>query len=192
MSRISFLASRISFMAAASVALAATFFVSVQAQDQQAAVGIERHTGHGGGDTDPSLAAQVRRATAIYRDINQAIAAGYQQFGGCVSGPEVGAMGVHFVNGALVDATLEVERPEALIYEVKGGMARLLGVEYITPAPVWDAAHPELPLLSGQHFQLLGTPNRYRLPALYELHVWAWRENPNGTYVDWNPRVSCD
>ena len=30
------------------------------------------------------------------------------------------------------------------------------------------------------------------LPALYELHVWAWRENPNGTYVDWNPRVSCD
>jgi hypothetical protein len=22
--------------------------------------------------------------------------------------------------------------------------------------------------------------------------VWAWRENPNGTFVDWNPRVSCD
>jgi hypothetical protein len=101
-------------------------------------------------------------------------------------------MGVHFVKGALVDATLDVTQPEALIYEFKDGVARLLGVEYITPAPVWDAAHAELPLLSGQHFQLLGTPNRYRLPALYELHVWAWRENPNGMYVDWNPRVSCD
>jgi hypothetical protein len=29
-------------------------------------------------------------------------------------------------------------------------------------------------------------------PALYELHVWAWRDNPNGTFVDWNPQVSCD
>ena len=39
---------------------------------------------------------------------------------------------------------------------------------------------------------LLGAPNRYRADALYELHVWAWRDNPNGTFVDWNPRVSCD
>jgi hypothetical protein len=22
--------------------------------------------------------------------------------------------------------------------------------------------------------------------------VWAWRDNPNGTFADWNPRVSCD
>ena len=65
-------------------------------------------------------------------------------------------------------------------------------VEYITPVPVWDASHDDLPVLNGQHFQLVGSPNRYRLPALYELHVWAWRENPNGTFVDWNPRVSCD
>ena len=34
----------------------------------------------------------------------------------------------------------------------------------------------------------------FHLPgaALYELHVWAWRDNPNGTYVDWNPKVSCE
>jgi hypothetical protein len=69
------------------------------------------HHGHGGSTTDESLAARVRKATSIYRDINQAIAAGYAQFGGCVSGPEAGAMGVHFVNGTLVDGTLEVERP---------------------------------------------------------------------------------
>jgi hypothetical protein len=67
-----------------------------------------------------------------------------------------------------------------------------VGVEFITPAPVWDAQNQDLPVLAGHHLQYFGAPNRYRLPALYELHVWAWRDNPNGTYVDWNPRVSCD
>jgi len=152
----------------------------------------DAHAGHGGSGADDSLAQRVREATSIYRDINRAIADGYAQFGGCVSGPEVGAMGVHFVNGTLVDGKLEVERPEALIYEFKNGVARLVGVEFITPAPVWDAQNADLPLLAGHHLQYFGSPNRYRLPALYELHVWAWRDNPNGTYVDWNPRVSCD
>lgn len=23
-----------------------------------------------------------------------------------------------------------------------------------------------------------------------ELHLWAWRNNPKGVFVDWNPRVS--
>lgn len=153
---------------------------------------VDPHEGHGAAAPGGALAARVRAATSIYRNINRAIAAGYTQFGGCVSGPEVGAMGVHFVNGALVDGTLEVERPEALIYEIKNGVARLVGVEFITPAPVWDAENQDLPVLAGHHLQYFGSPNRYRLPALYELHVWAWRENPNGTYVDWNPQVSCD
>jgi hypothetical protein len=147
---------------------------------------------HAGLAVDDSLAARVREATSIYRDINQAIAAGYAQFGGCVSGPEAGAMGVHFVNGDLVDGKLEVERPEALIYEIKHGVARLVGVEFITPAPVWDAQSADLPVLAGHHLHYIGSPNRYRLPGLYELHVWAWRENPNGTYADWNTMVSCD
>jgi hypothetical protein len=150
------------------------------------------HTNHDQSPAGGPLAARVREVTALYRDINKAIADGYAQFGGCVSGPEIGAMGVHFVNGAYVDATLDVEHPEALIYEMKNGAARLLGVEYITPVAAWNAAHPELPVLNGQHLQIVGTPNRYRLDALYELHVWAWRDNPNGTFVDWNPRVSCD
>jgi hypothetical protein len=166
----------------------------VTAQSNQSSLRSDAntHNGHGGSPADDPLDARVREATSIYRNINQAIAAGYAQFGGCVSGPEVGAMGVHFVNGALVDGKLEVERPEALIYEIKNGVARLVGVEFITPAPVWDAQSQDLPVLAGHHLQYVGSPNRYRLPGLYELHVWAWRENPNGTYVDWNPRVSCD
>jgi hypothetical protein len=173
------------------VAFAAS--VSTHASNSQSAsTPADLHANHQGPGATSALAAQVREVTAIYRDINQAMAAGYKQSGGCVSGPEVGAMGVHFVNDALVDGTLDASQPEALIYEFNNGKARLLGVEYIAPAPAWDPAHDGPPVLSGQHFQFVSTPNRYRLPALYELHVWAWRENPNGTFVDWNPRVSCD
>ena len=140
------------------------------------------------------LVEQVRAATAIFADVNQATGSGYAAFGGCVSGPDQGAMGVHFVNQQLLmDGELNVNKPEALIYEVKDGQARLVGVEYIVLAAQWDAAHPEPPVLEGQlllHFN--ESPNRFRLPAFYETHVWAWRDNPNGTFADWNTRVSCD
>lgn len=159
----------------------------------RAAPDTDEHAAHVASGADSPLAAHVRDVTAIYQDINQALAVGYTQFGGCVSGPEAGAMGVHFLKGSLVDGTLDPDQPEALIYEFKDGFARLLGVEYIAPVDVWNASHPnEMPVLMNQHFQLLGAPNRYRQGALYELQVWAWRHNPNGTFVDWNPRVSCD
>jgi hypothetical protein len=69
----------------------------------------------------------------------------------------------------------------------------LVGVEFLVLADAWNANHPDgaPPVLMGQHFQFVGTPNRYRLPAFYELHVWAWRDNAFGTFVDWNPAVSC-
>ena len=38
------------------------------------------HSGHGGPSADTSLAARVREATSVYRNINHAIAAGYAQF----------------------------------------------------------------------------------------------------------------
>ena len=45
----------------------------------------------------------VREATDNFRDVRQAIEAGYASTGSCVTGPERGAMGVHFANGALID-----------------------------------------------------------------------------------------
>ena len=47
-------------------------------------------------------------------------------------------------------------------------------------------------MLEGQSFQYVPSPNRYGLPAHFELHVWAWRENPNGAFVDWNNNVTCE
>jgi hypothetical protein len=134
----------------------------------------------------------VREATEQYKDPAAAEAAGYGLFHGCVSGPQEGAMGVHVVNGDLVgDGELDPAQPEALLYEFKGGRMQLVGVEYVVIADDWHATHAGPPVLMGQLFNYSGSPNRYGIPAFYELHVWAWKQNPLGTFVDWNPKVSC-
>ena len=69
---------------------------------------------------------------------------------------------------------------------------RLVGVEYIVDYTTWLAPHDAPPMLEGQAFQIVGSPNRFGLPSFFELHVWAWRDNPNGAFVDWNNRVSCE
>lgn len=139
------------------------------------------------------LVSVVRHATAQYRNVRNAESDGYGPFLGCVSGPDVGAMGVHYVNGDfLEDGELDPRHPEALIYEPQpDGRLRLVGVEYITFAEGWDATHEAAPVLEGQVLNYTGEPNRYRIPAHYELHVWAWRNNPLGTFSNWNSRVSC-
>ena len=141
----------------------------------------------------PTLAETVRQATAQFRDVRKAEAAGYALLHGCVSGPQEGAMGIHFANGNLVgDGTLDAIHPEALLYEPKGGKLQLVGVEYVVIAEAWNAKHQTPPVLMGQLFNYVGAPNRYGIPAFYELHVWAWKSNPSGVFADWNERVSCE
>ena len=140
-----------------------------------------------------TLVGTVRQAVAPFKDVEAAKSAGYGLFHGCVSGPQEGAMGIHFVNGDLVgDGEIDAAQPEALIYETQKGGLQLVGVEYVVIAEAWDANHENPPTLMGQVFQYVGAPNRYRIPAFYELHVWAWKQNPNGMFTDWNPNVSCE
>src|SRR6266516_6860523 len=140
------------------------------------------------------LVQAVREATQQFIDVNNAGPAGYGPAFGCVSGPDHGAMGVHYINGALVgDGEIDGAHPEALIYEPVGDKRRLVGVEYIVIAATWLANHNGVPpALEGQAFQFVDSPNRYGIPAIFELHVWAWRDNPNGAFVDWNNKVSCE
>jgi hypothetical protein len=139
------------------------------------------------------LVQAVREATKQYVDVNAATAAGYKPFLGCVTGPDAGAMGVHYVNGDLVSGgEIDVTRPQALIYEPSGGEMRLVGVEFIALSAPWLAHNPAPPVLEDQVFQFIDAPNRYGLPALFELHVWAWRDNPHGAFVDWNTHVTCE
>jgi hypothetical protein len=142
------------------------------------------------------LVSKVRRATARYRDVNAARHDQYVPGTPCVSGPEFGAMGIHFVHGErLGDGVLDAEEPEALIYEpLSNGALRLVGVEFIVYAAKWKEANPKggAPSLDGHLLNYVGAPNRYGLEPFYELHVWAWEHNPNGSFVDWNTRVTCD
>lgn len=150
------------------------------------------HDDHDHGDTSSKLVSIVREATRQYVDVNEATAAGYSPFLGCVTGPDHGAMGIHYVNGALLNGEVEATHPQALIYEPQGEKLRLVGVEYIVDSATWLKTHSAPPVLEGQVFQLVDSPNRYNIPAFFELHVWAWRFNPNGSFVDWNNRVTCN
>lgn len=141
------------------------------------------------------LVEKVRKATARFRDINVAAAEGWVQGTPCVSGPNAGAMGVHFILPARVgDGAVDGSEPEALIYEpLANGAMRLVGVEFIVLAADWAAQNPSgAPAVDGHLMNYVGEPNRYGLPAFYELHVWAWERNPSGNFADWNTLVTCD
>lgn len=143
----------------------------------------------------PSKLVQVVRAnTAQFINVNNLKGTGYAPLFGCVSGPDHGAMGIHYINLGLVgDGMLDERYPEALIYEPVGNARRLVGVEYIVDAVTWLNAHDNAPpQLEGQDFQFVDAPNRFGIPSFFELHVWAWRDNPNGAYVDWNNNVTCE
>lgn len=140
-----------------------------------------------------ALITVVRQATARFRDVSVAQAEGYSLQFGCVSGPDSGAMGLHFVNGAIVaSGVLDATRPQIVIYEPQpDGRLKLIGADYLLIASAWDASHSGPPELMGQLFQYFEAPNRFGLPAFYTLHVWAWKDNPNGAFVNWHPHVSC-
>lgn len=144
--------------------------------------------------TVPStLVEQVRAGTRKYIDVNAATAAGYGPFLGCVAGTDHGAMGVHYVNGTLLgDLTLDPAQPQALIYEPSKGKMTLVGVEFILDSASWLAANNAPPVLDGQVFNFVAAPNRFAINSFFELHVWAWRDNPQGSFVDWNNKVTCE
>ena len=144
---------------------------------------------------ESAILTAVRNATSRFQSITQASHEGYKNEFGCVSGGDFGAMGIHFVNDALVgNGVIDLEKPQIILYEaLPNGGAKITGADYLVLADAWDAKHPGVtPELMGQHFHYFETPNRFGLPAFYTLHVWAWKENPNGAFSNWNPNVSCE
>jgi hypothetical protein len=142
--------------------------------------------------------AAARRATAVYHRVSAAEHAGYAEFRdadgiACIDNLPDGAMGVHYVNGSYVgDTTLDPTTPEAVVYEpMPNGRLRLVALEYIVFQAAWDAEHSSPPELFGQPFMLVPAPNRFGIPAFYQLHAWIWKHNPSGMFQMWNPRVHC-
>ncbi len=148
------------------------------------------------------LVDKVHHNNLQFWDVSVAMAQGWVAATPCVSGPSEGAMGVHFLKppkskydpDPIADGVLDGANPEALIYEPVGnGWLRLVGVEFIQLADDWNTRHPgTVPTVEGHLMNYVPEPNRYGLHAFYELHVWAFEENPKGSFADWNTRVKCD
>jgi hypothetical protein len=162
----------------------------LRAQEQGAAKAAQHHEQ---ANVD-GLVRVVREATERFKDVEDAEAAGYHLLFGCVSGPDSGAMGLHYVNLDLVgDGELDPAKPEIVIYEpTKNGRLKLVGADFLVYAADWDSKGVGTPQLMGQLLHLFESPNRFGLPAFYTLHVWAWKENPTGMFVNWHSKISCE
>lgn len=157
--------------------------------------------------------ARIRALSDPYHDLAAATAAGYTVWSPdptvagstCPSSPD-GMMGYHRVNVALRggaadpasgDAVIDLMKPEMILYEKTAtGQMSLVGVEYIVFKAAWEKAHgvgaapPQIlghPLLASTHV----FPGNTAPIDHYELHVWAWKDNPKGMFAPWHPNVTC-
>ena len=130
--------------------------------------------------------ARLRAATQSFHSVDSAAAAGYaRDVRDCLIHEHHGAMGYHHSNPKYADAKVEIERPEILLYErLPSGEYRLNGVEFIVPYRAWprDSVPPELMGQKLKHEDNL---------KIWYLHVWAWTENRDGLFADFNPDVQC-
>ena len=147
---------------------------------------------------DNELVQTVRDATQRFKNVTSVAGPGegYELGFGCVSGGDFGAMGMHYINMKLVnDNEIKAEEPEIILFEpTSNGGIRITGVDYLVDKAGWESNpdHKGPPELFGQLFHLFDSPNRFGLNPFYTLHVWAWKDNPVGTFANWNPNVSCD
>ena len=149
----------------------------------------------------PSDLQDARAASARFNSVNQAMDAGYGPLPEgvplheCIASFDgTGAMGFHYLNGALLDTTLDPTQPEVLVFGPDGhGNLKLVALEYVVFQEPWIAEHGSLvPSLFGQSLRAVPAPNRYEVPAFFQIHAWLWESNPAGTFADFNPVVSCD
>ena len=95
----------------------------------------------------------------------------------------VGALYVHF--DRLLDGEIRPELPDALVYEPARngeGKPKLVAVEFAIPYALWSGDDP--PNYLGADFQ---PEDEY---GVFGLHIWVWRNNPDGLFAEANPRFS--
>jgi len=150
-------------------------------------------------DLPPELTA-VRTALDRFQDPIVALREGYFSTMGCLVFPGgasegqmaylPGGMGVHFLNTAYIAPMLDPEKPQVLLYEWAGDRLRLTGAEWFVPV----AVSPEAPSIFGHTLEGPMEGHEPILPAdlhHWDLHVWLWKENPNGLFHPTNSTVTC-
>lgn len=172
------------------------------------------------GDKDEPSLDEVRALTAKYQDVQVALAEGYIRDPGNICDTadmmgrpkELGAMGIHFFRPDLlgisgppnprVDGTgthTDFRKPSILIYEPQvDGSLRLVAVENLVFAKAWHAAgNNKLPTFNGVEYDSMkdnpatAIDEAHMFEPHYDRHVWLYRENPNGMFAQFNPKVNC-
>jgi len=167
---------------------------------------------------EPSLA-EVRAATERYQDERVALADGYvRDPGGMCDSAEMmgrpaalGAMGIHYFRPDLLGISAvsprvsgtgthtDFAKPAVLIYEPQAdGSVKLVAVENLVFIKAWEAeGHKSPPTFQGVAWDRMeddpATPvdEAHMFEPHYDRHVWLFRDNPNGIYAQFNPKVSC-
>jgi hypothetical protein len=148
------------------LSLLATSWVGATAAAAAPSNVSDHHRGDDKLTTADRVAAML--ANAAYQDVTAAEAAGYAtsiDTLGCFQSPGRGAMGVHYINAARLDATVDITQPEALVYELdaSGRITGLVAHEYIVPVDKWTSSKP--PKLFGMEF------HRHPTLPLWVLHA---------------------
>ena len=210
------------FKFAAAGLIAAVLFANTGAQAHESqgrkSASMGSATSALGGDGERVLA-DIRRATERYRDIEVALAEGYItdpaktcETAEKISYPkELGAMGVHYFRPDLLGITatspridgaglhVDYMRPSILIYEPQAdGSMELVAIENLVFEKAWLAANAEGPRFLGVPFDRMAddpateADEGHHFEPHFDLHVWLYRDNPNGMFAQFNPAVTCD
>lgn len=158
----------------------------------------------------------ARVVSRSYHDVPTATADGFEPKDHCVdqrdfqgerlpdagvAPAKAGAMGYHHYNPSRIDRHLDLAKPEAMIYAPTDDGGRVLvAVEYIyvdedqntaTTEPVPDLFLGDSDAWAGPMAGHGNYADGTAMPVHYDLHVWVWRNNPDGVFAQWNPDVSC-
>jgi hypothetical protein len=148
----------------------------------------------------PPALESVRAALDKYADPIAAVHDGYFSTVACVDFPApagagqipypAGGMGVHLLNPAAIGPQLDTLRPQVLIYEPVGDKLHLAAAEWFVPVSLTTSR----PQLWGHPFDGPMEGHHPIMPAAlhhWDLHVWLWKENPEGVFTATNPTVKC-
>ncbi|HEX7087540.1 MAG TPA: hypothetical protein VF198_14355 [Vicinamibacterales bacterium] len=163
---------------------------------------------------------EMRALTEKYKDVKAAEADGYirDPLNYCVTSTfegqpkQLGGMGIHYFRPDVLKITAtepridgagthtDFLRPGVLIYEPQAdGSLALVAIENLVFQKAWhDAGHTAPPEFHGnQYYSMVDNPltdvdEAHMFQPHYELHLWLYRDNPNGLFAQFNPNVTCE
>lgn len=170
--------------------------------------------------TDEPTLAEVRALTERFRDVKVALAEGYIpppdnmcELASMMGYPaKLGGMGIHYFRPDLLGITAppnprvdgngthtDFRHPAILIYEPRAdGSLELVAVENLVFKKAWhEAGNKGRPTFHGVEYDYMfddpatEIDEAHMFEPHYDRHVWIYRDNPNGVFAQYNPKVSC-